>query len=251
MTASRRASSRFKVQGSRFPVPGWRLLGRRTRRSTRTRTLNLEPGTWNLCDLFAPYVLGLLVIPQPEVDGMPQDIVGGPLSEANLCDELRLNPVGLLVRWRTAAERVFLDCQRLEERRQPGQFLLVESRSHVTDINERAVLVHAEQQRAKILARFSRLGPAADDEFLFLDDLEFAPVGRALPGHVSRCRQLRDESLPAARECAVVQRPPISFGDFAQPENRRSRTSEHLLEHVAAFNERPAAEVDGTSLEEI
>src|SRR5262245_16397713 len=122
--------SQFPVRGSWFPVPGGRLLGRRTRRrtrtrtrtrtSTRTRTLNPEPGTWNLCDLLAPNVFSLLVIPQPEVDGMPQDIVGGPLSEANLCDELRLNPVGLLVRWRTAAERVFLDCQRFEERRQPG-----------------------------------------------------------------------------------------------------------------------------------
>src|SRR5262252_6010701 len=121
----------------------------------------------------------------------------------------------------------------------------------MTDIDERAVLVHAEQQGAEILARFPRLGPAANDKFLFVDDFEFAPVWRALPGDVSRCRQLRDEPLPAVRECAVVQRPPISFGDLAQPEDRRSRTSEHLLESLAAFNERPAAEVDGTSLQEV
>ncbi len=73
-----------------------------------------------------------------------------------------------------------LDFERLEQLEKPRQFLFVEAGADMTGIDERAALVHAEKQRAEIQPGVPRLGPAADDEFLFLNDLELAPVGRAL-----------------------------------------------------------------------
>src|SRR5262245_1977847 len=175
---------------------------------------------------------------------MPQDLVVGPFREPDLRAELRLHPVRLLVRRRPAAEWVRLDLERLEEREEARQLLFVEAGAHVTRIDERAALVHAQQQRAEVLARPSWLRPAGDDEFLFLDDLEFSPVGCALARDVPRRRQLRDEALPAARDRALVQRPPVAAGYFAQPQDRRASPPEQPLESLATLEQRLSAEVD-------
>ena len=61
------------------------------------------------------------------------------------------------------------------------EFLLIESRADRAGPPQRAaVVVVADEQRSEVLARLARLGPAADDELLLLEELHLAPRRRAL-----------------------------------------------------------------------
>ena len=73
--------------------------------------------------------------------------------------------------------------------------------------------MHPEQQRAEVLARLPRLGPAADDELLLLQ-LDLPPRGRAASRLVRRRGVLDDEPFP-------------SF--FHRPRMHRRRVVRHLL----------------------
>src|ERR1041384_8678716 len=121
--------------------------------------------------LLAPHINGALVIAEAEIHRMPQLPVAGPRGELDLRDELGPRPVRPLFRLRLRGERTLFRFERLEELHHARELLLVEAGARVTRVDERAVLVHAEQQRAEVRARVPRLGPAADDEFLLVDDL--------------------------------------------------------------------------------
>jgi len=116
---------------------------------------------------------------------VPQLAVRRPLGELDLRDELGPDPVRALVGLRLRLERAAGCFKRTEKLHHPRQLFLVEACSGVAAIDQglwanAPGLVHAQQQRAEIGARQPRLGPSADDEFLFVNELEFAPVGRAL-----------------------------------------------------------------------
>ena len=77
------------------------------------RTLNPEPRTPNPDgDLFLD-VLGFLIVPEAEVDRMSQLVVGSPLCEPHLCDELGPDPVWALVCLRAVLERTLRQSPRL------------------------------------------------------------------------------------------------------------------------------------------
>src|SRR5213595_2092438 len=99
----------------------------------------------------------------------------------------------------------------------------------------------------------ARLGPAADHEFLFVDDLQLAPVGRAFARPVERIGVLGDQSFPAAGERAFVQRAAVAARQLAEAKDARKGTglrtlygdpSPHdTLEDRATFDQRPIAEI--------
>src|SRR5207247_7741247 len=99
---------------------------------------------------------------------MTQLAISRPLGELDLGDELGARPVRRFVGFRALAERTLARFERLQQLHQPAQLLLVETRAGVTRIDETRGpgcgprFVDAEQQRAEVDARLSRLGPAAD-----------------------------------------------------------------------------------------
>src|SRR2546430_1881690 len=113
----------------------------------------------------------------------------------------------------------------------------------MSDVDEVLALVHAEQERAEVRARLAWLGPSADDEFLLVDDLDFAPVGRALARFVQRLRVLRDQPFPSALQRLLVERTSVAADDVADAQQRRSRAAEHAFERGAALDERTIAKV--------
>src|SRR4051812_38214333 len=78
-----------------------------------------------------------------------------------------------------------------------GERFTRKSCAGVSGVHERAVaVVVAEEKRAKVLARFARLCPAADNEFLPALDLQLEPVVSALAGLVRRVGSFRHDAFP-------------------------------------------------------
>ncbi len=132
--------------------------------------------------LFAMHIDGAFVVAKPEIDRMAQPAVGGPLGESDLRDQLGSDPVRAFVRFQPLPERGFSRFARLQQLHDARELLLVEARARMTGVRQPvgSRLEHAQQQRAEVRTCVPRLGPAADDEFLFMDDLQLAPVGRPL-----------------------------------------------------------------------
>ena len=111
---------------------------------------------------------------------------------------------------------------------------LIEARSRVADVRERVavvLVVHAEQQRAEVLARLSRFGPAADDELLFVQELQLPP-GRAAPSGLVRRRAppLTISPSQPSRVRPRLQRAAVAADLLADAERvRRSRVPMTLL----------------------
>ena len=173
---------------------------------------------------------------------MAQLAVGSPFSELDLCDEPGLHPVWALVGCGPHREGTLVDLERLQELHQPLELLLVEAGSRVTDVHQRGrrrrarrvrrgiVLsvdcglrgdrfVYTQQQRPEVRARKARFGPAADDEFLFADDLELPPVRRPLAGLIHGVGPFRNQPFPAAGERALVQRVTVRARDLADAQH--------------------------------
>ncbi len=155
---------------------------------------------------------------------MPQLVVIGPLREAYLRHELGPHPVWTFVRRQARRERRLGDLARLQQAPYSRELRAVEACSRVTDINQSAVggrrstvtFVHAQQQRAEVLARLPRFGPSADHELLFAKNLELVPRRAALAGLVDRLRLLGDQALPLFGLRARLERAAVADGLFAQ-----------------------------------
>src|SRR5262249_51544267 len=125
----------------------------------------------------------------------------------------------------------------LEELPDARQLLLIESGARVSDVLQRASLVDAEEQRAEVLARLSRLGPAADDELLLPHELQLAPRRAPSSALIRRARLLDDEALPAFRQRALVKRMPVAGGLLAETKNRGDGMRDTFLEARAAVRQ--------------
>src|SRR6267378_3953564 len=151
------------------------------------------------------------------------------------------------------AERRLVDLERLQQLHDARELFLVEPGAGMSRVDEALPvwIVDAEQQRAEVRARLPRLGPAADDELLLVDDLELAPVGRALAGLVLRVGVLRDEAFPPALERLLVKRASVAAHGRADAQQWRSRLAEHALEHLAALGQRTVAKIGAAVAEDV
>ena len=126
---------------------------------------------------FADHLSRRLVVPEAEEAGVAQSAVARPLGEADLGDELRLDPchVAFLDRLWCGERRVGSRAVS-QPRAQVVEGVGVEPGPDLAGVLEPAVAVVAEQQRAELDARASRLGVAADHELLAVFALELQPV---------------------------------------------------------------------------
>src|SRR5689334_17470962 len=101
---------------------------------------------------------------------MAQLVVCGPFREPHLDDQLRLDPMWPLVRPWAVGKRAVLRFERFQQVHHALQLALVEAGPRVPDVYQTRGashlvadgLVNAEQQRAEVRARLTRLGPSAD-----------------------------------------------------------------------------------------
>ena len=153
--------------------------------------------------------------------------------------------MGTLVRFRPLTERAVLRLERREQLHHARKLALVETCSRMAHVNQPPIIVvHAKQQRAEVCARLTRLGPAADDEFLLVDDFQLAPVGRALARLVERVGVLRDQPFPSALQRFLIERAAVAAHLLAQAEHRRSGFREEVFERGAPLVQRPPAVID-------
>src|SRR3954447_10388712 len=159
-----------------------------------------------------------LVLAQSEEARLTQPAGAGPLGEADLGDEPRLDPVGALrQRLDGLAEGRLVRLERVELLAQVRQRPGVEPGADLAGVAQDAVLVVADEQRAEADARALRLGEAADHDLLLEEALELEPVTRAA-GAVRRIGALGDHALPALRARALVRRSRRAVQRLAQRE---------------------------------
>src|SRR5439155_25844817 len=104
----------------------------------------------------------------------------------------------------------------------------------------------------EVRPRLPRLGPAADDEFLLVDDLDLVPVGRALAGLVRRGCMLGDQALPAVPQRLLIERAAVAAHRRAEADGRRRLfLGEQSLERRAALHERAIAQVSFVLAEKV
>ncbi len=193
------------------------------------------------------------VVAQPEIRGMPQPALVGPLGEAHLRHQLGLHPVRRLVgRRRRHVEGRRLALERGQQLRQPCQLALGEPRADVADIGEPAlVVVDAEEQGAEVRAVAARLGPAADDELLRMLQLELGPVGGSLAREVARRGALGDQPFPAPRHRLAVQVAAVPAHLRRQTQQGRAGIAEDAFERGAPRGQGQPAQVVGALAQQV
>ena len=141
------------------------------------------------------------VVAQPQVHGVTQVRLVGPAGERDLGDQLRLDPVDRFVGWHRAVERRAIDGARAQHLRDARQLAIGEAAADVADVAQlrvgRLAGERAEHQRAEVLARLARLGPAADDQRLDLLDLQLDPRRAAPIALVARVGVAWRRALPS------------------------------------------------------
>src|SRR5580704_18842220 len=131
--------------------------------------------------LFATDLTGGLVFAQAVERGLADEVVGTPCGEVNLGDELGLDPDGSVARvGRHGFEGCRVATELVEARAQVGMNFTGEAGASASRVNELALLVVAEEQRSDSIDVVRGQGEAADDQLLFVDALELAPVGTAI-----------------------------------------------------------------------
>ncbi len=198
------------------------------------------------------HVLGRQIVPQPEIDRLPQVALRGPLGELHAGDQLRADPVWFFVGRRRRQERRRRRCARFEEAPDPRQLLVAEAAADVARVAQAALAGgKAQQQRAEPGARAARFGVAAHDQILFFDQLELSPILGPAPRPIDRARVLGDDPLPAPRPRLVHQRRAVALlprdPDRAAVADARQRR----LQPAPPLGERQPAQIVATVAQEI
>ena len=187
------------------------------------------------------------VVAQPQVHGVTQVRLVGPAGERDLGDQLRLDPVDRFVGRHRAVERRAVDGARAQHLRDARQLAIGEAAADVADVAQlrvgRLAGEGAEHQRAEVLARLARLGPAADDQRLDLLDLQLDPRRAAPIALVARVGALGDEPFPALFDRARIEAAAVAGGVLAVPHLRGPRRAEDAFEPGAAVGEDQRAQV--------
>jgi hypothetical protein len=170
---------------------------------------------WHLAD----DLTSRLVVPQAEIHRMAEFLVRRPLGEADLCHEIRCDPVRRLVGLDPFGKRGLIDRARLQQLRHARQLVRVESGASVADVLQSVPFLHAEQERSEVLACLPRFGPTANHEFLFVVQLNLAPRRRPAAGLIGGRGVLDNQPFPAFLHRSRVQRRRIVRDLLAEPED--------------------------------
>src|ERR1051326_1089336 len=175
-------------------------------------------------------VASRFVAPKPEESRMPKLAIARPLGERDLGHEVGLHPVHVLALRTSAGERRAIALSSLEPVAEVSEGARIEAGADLAGVDEHTVVMIADEERAKPLARAGRVRETADHEFLLVHALELEPVRRA-GVLVGGRRVLGDDAL----ESTLAGVPPRGFagtvpvGRVAQPPSEREQPLEHSL----------------------
>src|SRR2546425_245228 len=147
----------------------------------------------------------LLVFPEPEKDRLPQQAITRDLLVTDLGQELRLDPMPLLLRGDRTLERRTRGFERQELVPDVFQHLAGESAARATGIDEPPVVVATQVERAESATGALGGGVAHDDEIPGLVGADLLPQVRAA-ALVRRVGFLGDDPLEAHPHGPIVQR---------------------------------------------
>src|SRR3974390_2719813 len=189
-----------------------------------------------------PYDLGwVLVVAQALEPWMAQLAVRRPFAEADLGDQTRLDPVHAGPRQAAAVERGPVLLQPGQRGMQAVQGLPAEAGADLAGVGQLAVgVVVAQRRRTDPGAGPSRVGEAADDEFLAGFALELQPVP-APARAVGRVGALGDEPFPAAGARLTVIS--LAVGVPVLGEAQRAGEGQQVAQDAFAFPQRQRAHI--------
>src|ERR1700689_4475404 len=101
---------------------------------------------------------------------------------------------------RSRVEGRFGDGELVESLAGAFQHRPIETGAHAADIFQRLSEVRAHQERAEIVAAFSRLGPAANHHIQIVYDLEFQPRSGSL-ARIRAIAAFRDDAFQPSLFC--------------------------------------------------
>src|SRR6185436_7704966 len=194
------------------------------------------------------HVARRLVLTQTEVGRVAELAVAGALGEAELRDQLRLDPDEIALA-RRIDERGLRAPTPAELPMEIGQRRLGEARADLARVAEPVAVEGADQEGSEMLASAARRREAADHELFLRTDLHLAPGRRALAGLVPGARVLADDAF---------QSPPPRLGERLQPIVRQpARDAQHgsflhlRLEDAAAGRQRLAEQITAARVQTI
>src|SRR5581483_3728372 len=212
---------------------------------------------------FAHNLAGLLVLAQPQEDGLAKVAVPGPFRKANLADQARFAPRAPLHFGGRHTEAAPLGSRRWQVDKWAGgadQLLeavvkrlegsVIKSGADLGGEHELVAFVVADQNRAEIGTRTFRLGVTADDKFLFQAPLEFHPGAASPPRFVAGIALLGDEAFETARLHLAHDTRRIRLDARGEPDLLRS-VDDQFLQHLLAPHERQIAQVSSFQVQQI
>src|SRR5579859_1873172 len=190
------------------PASGYRIFSRFVSLSVRS---SIRTSTGVSLATFAHDLPRGLVRTQSLERGRPQLSGSGPFHELELCHELWLEEVGRLG-WRAHVERVGLHLERLHQALQLLERRVGEAGPDLAGINEFAVPVVADQQRARLAAALAlALQPAGDDQLQPVAVFDLDPRSAAPPGLVCGVELLRHDPFEAGFRARLEHRLAATF----------------------------------------
>src|SRR5438477_12645128 len=185
------------------PASGYRILSRFVSLSVRS-SIRTSTGV-SLATLARDLPRGL-VHAQSLERRRPQLSRSGPFHELELCHERRLDEMRRLRR-RAHIERAGLRLERLHQALQLLERRVGEAGPHLARINEFAVPVVADQQRARLATTLAlALQPARDNQLLPVAVLDLDPRSASPPGLVRGVELLRHDAFEACLRARLEHR---------------------------------------------
>ena len=190
----------------------------------------------------------VLVVPKPEEYRLPQQPVPRDLLVPYLRHELRLYPVTLRLGRHRAFEGRRRGGEPLQLRRDLFELFGVEPAPRPPCVDEFAIRVAAEMERAESAAAPLGSGVAHDDEVPGLVGANLQPVVRAT-ALVGRIGFLGDDAFESQPHRLIVQRLAVflEMSRIAQ----RARLRQHFLEQRLPFHQRQRTQVEPFERNEI
>src|SRR6266566_5818574 len=198
------------------------------------------------------HVLRLLIISKPQEDGLAQEPVLRDFLIPHIANELRLDPcvigtLGERAVLRRFAGRRFAH-ERLQLRTDLVDLIASEPGSRAPAVDESAVLVRADMERAEATARSLRLREADHDKVVDAVGANLQPIAGSAAA-IRAVRLLGHDAFESQLHDLLVQRLAVFLEMLRIPE--RARLRQHLLENLLALDEREFAQIVAPEREQV
>jgi hypothetical protein len=205
-----------------------------------------------------PHLLRWLVLAQPNINRVTQEVVGRPRQIGDLGDKFRLDPMHARQDKRRSearctrrrdAQRGGFAGERVQAAPQIGEHLNGHARAHAAGVDELSIVgVVAEEQRPKIRPRSFGIRPADDNELLAIE--RFGPAPEAtVTRRIRRVDRLGDHAFET--ELAGVLEDEFAIACVMTVELEPGPVPHQGLKHDLALDEREVRGVLAVEVQEI